>query len=96
LDQILRENSDTRVSPEEIFGPEPEHDWCYFYQKAELARQYGDWETIVELGDQVEKNGFTPAVGMEYEPFIEGYAHQGKWETAYLLTKKANDLTNNM
>jgi len=96
LDQILRENSDTRVSPEEIFGPEPEHDWCYFYQKADLARQYGDWGTIVELGDQAEKDGFSPAVGMEYEPFIEGYAHQGKWETAYLLTQKANDLTNNM
>lgn len=24
--------------PETIFGPEPAHTWCYYYQKADLAR----------------------------------------------------------
>ncbi|NMC79412.1 MAG: hypothetical protein GYA59_08635, partial [Chloroflexi bacterium] len=39
--------------PENIFGPEPSHDtWCYYYQKASLARQEGDWEEVVRLGDE--------------------------------------------
>ncbi|HSK65781.1 MAG TPA: hypothetical protein VK888_02560, partial [Anaerolineales bacterium] len=33
----------------EIYGPEPEHGWCYHFQKADLARQLGDWEQVVEL-----------------------------------------------
>jgi hypothetical protein len=37
--------------------------------------------------------GLAPAVGMEYEPFIEGYARNDDWETAYQLTQKANELT---
>jgi hypothetical protein len=96
LRQILKGSSDSRISPANIFGPEPEHGWCYFYEKAELARQFGEWEEVADLGDQAVDKKFTPAVGMEYEPFIEGYARNGDWETAYQLTQKANELTNGM
>ena len=40
------------IPPAQIFGPEPEHDWCYYYQKASLARQMGDWQEVVRLYDQ--------------------------------------------
>jgi hypothetical protein len=96
LNQILNTNSDPGVSPESIFGPEPEHDWCYFYEKADLSRQFEEWQKIVELGSQAFEKGLSPAVGMEYEPFIEGYARNGDWEQAYQLTHKANGLTENM
>lgn len=96
LDQILEENSDPRVSPVGIFGPEPVHGWCYFYQKADLARQFEEWDDVVALGDEAFGKGLSPAVGMEYEPFIEGYANAGQWETAFNLTERAAELTNNM
>jgi len=96
LEQILRENPDPRISPESIFGPEPEHNWCYYYEKADLARQFGDWVEIASLKDQAEEKGLSPAVGMEYEPFIEGLAKNGNWEEAYKLSVKANELTDNM
>ncbi|MEI8132578.1 MAG: hypothetical protein WCG34_09100 [Leptolinea sp.] len=96
LSQILKENNDPRVSPVSIFGPEPQHGWCYFYEKADLARQYGEWQKIIDLGNQADEQGLKPAVGMEYQPFIEGYANGGKWEQAYQLTQKANALTENM
>ena len=96
LNQILKENPYPRISPESIFGPEPEHGWCYFYEKADLARQYGEWQKIVDLGNQAFEKGLTPAVGMEYQPFIEGYARAGNWDQAFQLTKKARDLTGNM
>ena len=39
------------LPPEYLFGPEPEHGWCYYFQKADLARQTGDWEEITHLYD---------------------------------------------
>lgn len=96
LEQILPENPDPRVSPEGIFGPEPEHDWCYYYEKADLARQFGWWDDIADLNKAASEKNLTPAVGMEYEPFIDGLANSGDWEGAYQLTVKANELTENM
>lgn len=96
LGQILPENPDPRVSPQSIFGPEPEHGWCYYYEKADLARQFNLWDDIVSLHRTVLEQNLTPAVGMEYEPFIDGLANSGDWEGAYQLTVKANALTGNM
>jgi hypothetical protein len=96
LDQILKENADPRVTPAGIFGPEPAHDWCYFYEKADLAEQFEEWDKVASLGDEAASKNLTPAVGMEYEPFITGYARKGDWKTAYELTKKADELTDNM
>jgi hypothetical protein len=96
LNQILNENPDPRVSPESIFGPEPEHTWCYYYEKADLARQFGEWQKIIDLGNHADEQGYKPSFGMEYQPFIEGYARGGNWEQAYKFTVEANSLTNNM
>ncbi len=30
------------------------HTWCYFFEKADLARQMKDWKTILSLGDRGE------------------------------------------
>ena len=31
--------------------PEPSHGWCYYFERADLARQMGDWEKVAELGE---------------------------------------------
>jgi hypothetical protein len=59
--------------PENIFGQEPNHDWCYYFQKASLARQKEDWQEIVRLGEQVWKLGFRPNDLSEWMPFYEGF-----------------------
>lgn len=79
------------LPPEAIFGPEPEHGWCYLYQKASLAQQLGDWETAAALGDQARGQGFTPNASssntsFEWIPFIEGYARAGRWQDAHDLS----------
>ena len=65
---------------EAIFGPEPVHDWCYYYQSAERAKQAGDWETVVRLGDDVFAAGLTPIDLAEWLPFLEGYLWAGDAE----------------
>lgn len=71
--------------PEELFGAEPEHGWCYFYQKADLARQLKNWEEVVAIGDQAMAAGYHPGESasntpVEWMPMIEGYARLERWE----------------
>jgi len=71
----------------ELFGPEPEHSWCYFYQKAELARQQEDWAEVERLGDEARAQGFTPDrngsnAALEWMPFVEAYTRAGRYADA--------------
>jgi hypothetical protein len=79
--------------PTDIFGQEPAYDWCYYYQKADLARQMKDWAAIVELGAEAEIAGLRTKFGPELVPFIEGYAHLGQWDKAVETTHLANIYT---
>ncbi|MHC1784639.1 MAG: hypothetical protein AB9891_18110 [Anaerolineaceae bacterium] len=81
------------VMPTDIFGAEPVHDWCYFYQKADLARQMKNWDAIVELGVQAETADVRTKFGPEFIPFIEGYAHLEQWDKAVETTHLANIYT---
>ena len=91
LDRIHADSPLSQPVPTRIFGDEPQHTWCYYYQKADLARQLQDWNLVVSLWDQAEENGFSPGNGVEYLPFIEGFARTGKWKAAEDLTFTAND-----
>lgn len=72
-----------------IYYPEPEHGWCYYFQKAELVRQSGDWEQVVKLGDTAFKLQDHPNNPVERFVFIEGYAHVGEWERAIKLSRES-------
>ena len=50
--------STTPSPPPMLFGPEPPHTWCYYFQKADLARQRGDWDEVARLGDEARELGF--------------------------------------
>ncbi len=47
---ILTDGNASAKPPEQIFGPEPEPGWCYYFEKAELARQMGDWQEVCQAG----------------------------------------------
>lgn len=63
--------------PAYLFGAEPAHKWCYFYEKAELALQNGEWEKIAQLGDEAIQQGEYPIDRVEWMPFLQAYAHLG-------------------
>jgi hypothetical protein len=74
--------------PVELFGPEPEHGWCYYFEKAELARQSGDWNKVANLADQALPISpkMTEANVLEWIPFIEAYARTARWAEAEELS----------
>jgi hypothetical protein len=56
------------------FGLEPEHNWCYFFEKAALARQSEDWNEVLKLAEEVFEKGLNPTDQIEWFPFLEAYA----------------------
>ena len=80
----------------QVFGPEPPHLWCYFFEKADLARQLQDWPAVLLLEKKAKAQGFTPKFGPEFVPFIEAHAQTGDWKTAYELSTAAQAATKEM
>jgi len=83
--------------PEDLFGENPEKNWCYYFEKADLSRQFEDWQQIKVLGDEAAAQGFSPSASTsnsprEWLPFIEGYARLGDWQTAYDLTLQSYEM----
>jgi hypothetical protein len=100
-DLIQEDANPPAVPPVSIFGPQPEHDWCYYFERAELARQQGDWAGVVELGDQAQvlDRKVARETASELVPFVVGYAHMRQWQEAVQLTLnayRAADKTQNM
>jgi hypothetical protein len=79
----------------EVYGPEPAHGWCYYFQKADLARQMGDWQTVTQLGDAAFALDDYPNDPVERFVFIEGYAHTADWEKAVELSLASHKVSKN-
>ncbi|MFC1878737.1 hypothetical protein ACFLZW_02375 [Chloroflexota bacterium] len=96
-DLILTNPASPAQPPEHILGPEPAHDWCYYFEKADLARQQGDWQQVAQIGDLALTEGkkFYRKNVTELMPFIEGYAHVGKWEKAVQHSLEAHQIWEN-
>ena len=74
--------------PANIFGPEPAQNWCYYYQKASLARQRGAWGEISKLYEQVRSHDLQPGDQSEWVPYFEGLVNHGQFDQARSLFQK--------
>jgi hypothetical protein len=81
VDRIIP-SGEAPVPSASIFGIEPRHDWCYYYQKASLARQTGDWQEIGRLYDKTKSLDLDTDDKAEMIPFFEGLVNLGRYEDA--------------
>lgn len=79
--------------PAFLYSDEPAHGWCYYFQKADLARQQGDWQQAAALGDEAFALEDYPNDPAERMPYIEAYAHVGRWQDALEQTRLAADIS---
>ena len=84
IDQIIPSGTAPLPQPQ-IFGAEPAHGWCYYYQKASLARQMGDWKEIGRLYDETIRLHLKAADEAEVIPFFEGLVNLGRADDAKAL-----------
>lgn len=78
------------VSPraEMILGKPRTDGWCHFYERAELARQERNWDSIPELLRQAEEKGLMPEDPSEWAPFVEALDRTENYELAERLIFK--------
>jgi hypothetical protein len=96
ISQILPEAQSQPLK--QVFGLEPSHDWCYTFEKADLARQQGDWQTILDLAGETGPAGLHPLHGVEVAPFLQAFSRSGHWdwvlETSRLAVQTTPGLEN--
>ncbi|MBI5953726.1 MAG: hypothetical protein HY865_18890 [Chloroflexi bacterium] len=88
---LIEASGQQSIPPVEVFGSEPSHGWCYFYQKMDLARQTEDWNQVVELGDQAWDLDLRPAEVSEWFPLLEAYVNLGDIENAKAVARLIRD-----
>jgi hypothetical protein len=77
----------------QIFGLMSVENWCYYFQKADLAAQQKEWETVIHLWEEAKIKMLQPSNGIEYLPFVKANLSIGDWQTALQLTRLANKRT---
>ncbi len=92
LDSILVDSPPSMGLPAPMGAAEAPVNWCYYFQKADLARQQGQWDEVTRLGDLAFQAGDSPNHASERVPFIEAYAYTGNWEKAVGLTLEAQKI----
>ena len=90
---LIKQTESEPTLPESIYGKLNDQTWCYYFEKADLARQYGKWDEIARLWGEARSAGEQADNGFEYIPFIEGYGHLEDWDQVKLLTRSAKKIT---
>ena len=92
-DEVLQPaNAKTQRALKQVFGSEPEHDWCWLYQVADLSSRSGDWPAITTLADEYLHPDEYQNDWQKLLVFIEAYARQGEWGKAGKVFMNIGDL----
>jgi hypothetical protein len=93
LEQIVTAPSTPARPIPDWFSAPREEGWCYYYQKADLARQMGQWDEVERLGKEAFALGLLPVEPSELGVFIEADARLFNPDSAFELTRKAVDIS---
>lgn len=70
-----------------FLSEETDDSWCYYYQKASLAAELGQWEQVVEIASTAFSIDDHSNDASEWFPFIEAYARTADWNKALQLSR---------
>jgi hypothetical protein len=76
--------------PVALFGPEPQHGWCFYFEEAALASQQGNWQQVAAIQDQVGKLGLHPNDQVEWMPFLQAQAYLGDLQQMKQIATRIN------
>jgi len=81
--------TDANPAATPMFFTEPKHEWCYYFTKAELAQQTGDYQKVISLGAEAASLGYQPTDQNEWLVFIKAHALTGNLKTAESMSTAA-------
>ena len=77
VDEIVPNPVELPDMPEQYFGKENTNQWCYFYEKADLAGQQQNWDEVIQFYNMGFEQGFKPLNQFEYLPLIRAQIATG-------------------
>ena len=80
---------DSSEAPKLPFLSEAKRDWCYYYTRAELARQKQDWEEVNSLLSEATSLDYQAGDPFEWLVFIEAKAMTGDIKAAEDISNRA-------
>ncbi len=86
-DLIITE-PDNPANPPKAIGPEPDHSYCYYFQKTSLARQAHDIDKAYELASEVLDAGLLPNYSCDIAPVALAFLESKDFEKADLLLSR--------
>ncbi|HMD88411.1 MAG TPA: hypothetical protein VKF38_04550 [Anaerolineaceae bacterium] len=84
---LILNDGNYSAQPPVVLGTNSIHDWCYYFEKADLAAQEGNWKEVVMMGQTALRASLKPQYPSELVVFIEGFAHTGDWSQAHEFAK---------
>lgn len=78
---------ETPATPD-FLSSEPEHTWCYYFTKAELAMQTNDLDKVIALETEAGSKGYEAEDLNEKLIFIEAHALKGEMNAAEQQSQK--------
>lgn len=91
---LIRREPD-HVIYDDLFGPPPQKTWCYYFETADLARQFEDFDLVRNLGNEALDAGLAPRDAAEWLPFLEAFIRSGEWEKAFNIAEKIQEVEGN-
>ena len=81
--------------PAYLFGSAPAESWCYYFEKADLARQNRNFSEVAFLGDEAINNRYSPRSASEWLPFLEGYSWEEEWDKVDFIVNEITSAEGN-
>lgn len=78
------------VPPASLFGEEPDHGWCFYFQQAASASQRGNWREVAAIQDEIGKLGLHPNDQVEWMPFLQAQAYLGDLKAVKDIATRIN------
>lgn len=92
IEKITKTSTLNQEMYSKLFGAEEtDISWCSIYEKASLARQFGDWQAIVDLNAIADQNDLKPFDDIELFPFVQAYAYTGLQDEVNQLAPIINE-----
>ena len=85
---LILTDPETPAVPPEAIGAEPEHGYCYYFQKISLARQTGDNETAHQLAAEALNADLAPVYAPDLAPVVLAFLQSGDISGAELMLGK--------
>lgn len=76
--------------PASLFGPPAKHGWCFYFERAALASQAGDWQAVADLESEIASLGLHPNDQIEWMPFLQADAYLGNMQRVKEIATRIN------